>query len=169
VANKVLVSSKKNLPFCNPLPKNKTYQEETLSHNRPWGKGRLRASMREDAETTKSTRTVLRGRDLSLKLRIDHVSRLMTKIWSPSRHSLQYQVWTISQRSVGDSIRSQLPSAGTVMGPDGTTNITCHAKTVMKYRHWKNFARLEQPHRMQSSSKTSIPLSSNRAERMVQV
>ena len=169
VENKAPVSSRKNLPCFNLLQRNKTYQEETLNHNPQWEKGRLRESMREGAETTRSTRIAWKGRVLPLKLRIDRVSRLMTKIWSPLLPSLQYQVLMISQRSVGDTIRSHFPSAGTVMGPDGTANITCPAKTAMKSRHWKSFAHLEQPHRMQSSSKTSILLSSNRAELMVQV
>ena len=169
VGNKVPVSSRKNLPSCNLLLRNKTYQEETLNHNPQWEKGQLRESMREAAETTKSTRIAWKGRVLPLKLRIDHVNILMTKIWSPSQHSLQYQVLMISQRSVGDTIRSHLLSAGTVMGPDGTANITCPAKTAMKCRHWKSFAPRGQPHRMQNSSKTSIHLSSNKAELMVQV
>jgi hypothetical protein len=91
--------------------------------------------MREGVETTKNTRIALKERDLPLKLRIEHDRTPMMKMLNRLPHSLLFQVLMISLRSVGDTIRSRLPSAGSVMGQDGTVNTICHAKIAMKSRH----------------------------------
>jgi cysteine synthase len=88
--------------------------------------------MREGVETIKNIRIALKERDLPLKLRIDHVRTPMMKMSSLLPHSLLSQVLMISQKSVADKIRSHLRNAGSVMGPDGTANIICHAKIAMK-------------------------------------
>jgi cysteine synthase len=58
----------------------------------------------------------------------------MMKMSNRLLHSLLSQVLMISQRNAGDTTRSHLPSAGSVMGPDGTANTICHAKIAMKCR-----------------------------------